>query len=129
MFGEVFYSLMWHTPPETAIVMTFSQGACRDGLEFWTRRGESPTRVLLVSPAWFRLYRPRLGLAADLGALADEPDTMVAIYAPPRMIAAAVWKDTHLDVAATVRRWLGDDGKLLTFATYVAELEVDMLAA
>ena len=68
---EVFYSLCYATPPDSAVVMTYSNGAC-GRLEFWTLPDTYPPRTLVVAPAWFAHYRPRRGLADALHVLVDE---------------------------------------------------------
>ena len=125
---NVFYSMCWNTPPQSGVAMTFSESAC-GRLEWWSIPGEQPPRVLMVVPAWFATYRPRLGLADSLEELADEPDTMLALYAPPTMVQDMCWNQGRLDAAATIVSWLGAAGRLVTFAAYAAELEVDILLA
>lgn len=124
-----FYSMCYATPPHSAVMMTYSRAACGRRLEFWTLPDETPGRALLVLPAWFSRYRPRLGRKDTLEPLADDPDTSVAIYAPPSFLADLVLREGQLDVAATVARWLGPERRLLTFGAYTAELEVDIASA
>ena len=132
---EAFFSMCWYTPHDTACVMTYSQGACTvpgkefdKGLEWWTILQKYPPRTFMLAPAWFQSYRPSKGLANDLGLLtdADDPDTMVAIFAPASFLQKLIWREESLDVAATVRAWLGGSGKLVTFGAYTAELELDI---
>ena len=56
----------------------------------------------------------------------EDPDTCVAIYAPPSFLADLVLRGGQLNVAATVARWLGPERRLLSFGAYTAELEVDI---
>ena len=119
---EAFYSLTWATPKSSIVMMTFGQSACGT-LAFWTRPDDG--RALLVTPAHFRLYRPRLGLANNLGELADQADTAIAIYAPPTALTRMVTRGSELDVRATTQAWLGSD-RMVTFSSYTAELERDL---
>ena len=123
---QVFYSMCYQTPPSSALVMTYSASAC-GRMEFWTAPDEDPMRSLMVCPAWFQRYQPRLGLADSLGALADAPDTMVAMYIPASRAAKLAWNNERLDVAATIRGWLGVGQRLVTFGCYTAELEADIM--
>ena len=64
-----------------------------------------PGRVFTLAPAWFATYRPRLGLADDLGALVDDADTALAVFALPALPALAAstrWIDGRIDAAATL---------------------------
>ena len=129
---NVFYSMCWYTPTNSAALMTFSLGACTRGersLEWWT----VPGRTFMLAPAWFRWYRPSRGLADCIERLAEDPenpDTMIAIFAPEAFMKKLQWRDEpdalKLDVAATVLNWLGESGKLVTFGAYTAELELDI---
>ena len=125
---QVFYSLCWNMPRESVVAMTFSASAC-GRMEWWSLPEEQPPRVLMVLPAWFAIYRPRLGLADTLQELADEPDTMLAVYAPPCMAQRLQWHEERLDAAATIVAWMGHCGRLVTFGAYTAELEVDIAGA
>ena len=128
---NVFYSMCWHTPADTAVIMTYSQEAAGK-LIWWSIMQAFPTRVTMIAPAWFRSYRPRIGLASDISELGPprDPDTVVAIYAPPEFMKQLQWHGTEqrqLDVAATLARWLvTQSGRLVTFGTYTAELECDI---
>ena len=124
---EVFYSMCWATPKHSAVVMTFSQSACKK-LEWWSVLQSYPTRTFMLAPAWFRTYRPRLGLADDMSELrkSDEVDTTVAIFAPTSFMSKLVWHGEQLDMAVTIREWLCNAGRLVTFGAYTAELEVDI---
>ena len=131
-----FYSLCHHTPTFSAIVMTYSPSACGRRLEFWTLPEEDPPRALLVLPAWFARYVPRKGIEDSLEALADERDTMVAMYVPPLWLQGLIWAsqpgaENQLDMAATLINWLGADTqrRIVSFAAYTAELEVDIATA
>ena len=124
---QVFYSMCWETPQTSAVVMTFSQSAC--GLiEWWSDWEVFPSRTFLLAPAWFRKYRPRRGLADDLGPLADKPDTVVAIFAPASFMKAIRWRGEQLDATATIIAWLrvSDSKRLVTFGAYTGELESDI---
>ena len=102
---EIFYSLCHATPPESAVAMTYSNGACGK-LEYWTLPDTYPPRTLVVAPAWFAHYRPRRGLADTLDALADVPDTMLAMYLPAPFAASLRWKEGEVDGSATISsRW------------------------
>ena len=75
---EVFFSMCWYTPHDTACVMTYSQGACTvegkefaQGLEWWTVLQRYPPRTFMLAPAWFQSYRPSLGLALTFAPLSD----------------------------------------------------------
>jgi hypothetical protein len=125
---DAFYSMCWQTSAEVAVVMTFSASAC-GRLEWWTTNEETSGRILMVAPAWFRYYRPRLGLACELTPLADSPDTMVALYLPARLIPNICWEVGKVDVAASIAAWIRPTEKILTLGAYTAELEVDLLFA
>ena len=93
---EIFYSLCHATPPESAVAMTYSNGC----------PATYPPRTLVVAPAWFAHYRPRRGLADTLDALADVPDTMLAMYLPAPFAASLRWKEGKVDGSATISsRW------------------------
>ena len=138
---QVFYSMCWHTPPHTAVAMTFSQGACtynQEGtwksLEWWTVLQDYPGRTFMLAPAWFRSYRPSKGLGENNTELlcdTEKADTMVAIFAPAAFLAKLQWRGDHLDMATTVLRWLEGhgNGKLVTFGAFTAELELDIAQA
>ena len=109
--------------------MTYSNGAC-GRLEFWTLPDTYPPRTLVVAPAWFAHYRPRRGLANTLDALADVPDTMVAMYLPAPFAASLRYKADKLDCSATISAWLSDDKRrIVSFACYTGELEADICQA
>ena len=109
--------------------MTYSNGAC-GRLEFWTLPDTYPPRTLVVAPAWFAHYRPRRGLADALHALADELDTMVAMYLPAPFAASLRYKADKLDCSATISAWLSDDKRrIVSFACYTGELEADICQA
>ena len=121
----IFYSLCHATPPESAVAMTYSNGACGK-LEYWTLPDTYPPRTLVVAPAWFAHYRPRRGLADTLDALADVPDTMLAMYLPAPFAASLRWKEGKVDGSATISGWLSGRGRLVSFACYMGELEADI---
>ena len=75
---ETFYSLCHATPPESAVAMTYSNGAFGQP-EYWTLPDTYPPRTLVVAPAWFEHYRPRRGLADTLDARAELLDMMLAM--------------------------------------------------
>ena len=134
---DVFFSMCWNTPQDTAVAMTYSQSACTfkqlgvdKGLEWWSVLQPYPARTFMVAPAWFRSYRPSKGLAESNEELAlnpESPDTMVAIFATAAMMAKLQWRREKLDMAATVLNWLDQSGgKLVTFGAFNAELELDI---
>ena len=121
--------------------MTFSQGACTykqagadKSLEWWTVLQPYPARTFMLAPAWFRSYRPSKGLGknnTELLCETENADTMVAIFAPAAFVAKLQCRGDHLDMATTVLRWLEEleghgTGKLVTFAAFTAELELDI---
>jgi hypothetical protein len=127
-----FYSMCHSTPPDTAVVMTYSPSAGGRHMEFWTLPEQVPERALLVLPAWFHNYRPRMGCRTTLRSITDDQDTFVAIYAPPVFVQDLIFSVTHpgkLSVATTIARWLGPNLKLISFGAYTAELEVDIAQA
>ena len=63
--GEVFYSICWNSEITIVVAMTFSASACGK-MEWWSVGEIFPPRVLMVTPAWFQAYKPRLGLLDDL---------------------------------------------------------------
>ena len=102
---EIFYSLCHATPPESAVAMTFSNGASGK-LEYWSLPDTDPPRTVVVAPAWFAHYRPRRGLVDTLDALADVPDTVLAMYLPAPFAASLRWKEGEVDGSATISsRW------------------------
>ena len=119
---EAFYSLCWRTPPEVAVAMPWSLGACRR-LEFWT---DAPCtqRCLVITRATFPNYRARLGLTK----LADEEDTMLALFLRPQLLRSLVFKGDILDGAATIAS-LASLGRqhLVTYSCYTGELELDVV--
>ena len=133
---DVFFSMCWNTPQDTAVAMTYSQSACTfkkmgvdKGLEWWSVLQLYPARTFMVAPAWFRSYRPSQGLAESNEELAlnpENPDTMVAIFATAAMMAKLQWRREKLDMAATVLNWLDQSGTLVTFSAFTAELELDI---
>ena len=125
---QIFYSLCWNTPADSAVALTYSASAC-EGIEWWSVNEAYPPRVMMVVPAWFKTYRPRLGLADTLGELADEADTMLALYMPASFVPLLLWRDGRLDASATFAAWLGDEGCIVSFASYTGELEVDVMSA
>ena len=60
-------------PARSAVAMTFLQGVCGH-MAWWSALQQYPTRVFMLAPILFRLCRPRLGPADDLGELADEEE-------------------------------------------------------
>ena len=80
----------------------------------------------MIVPAWFQTYRPRLGLADTLVELADEADTMLALYIPASFARLIRWHDDRVDAAATFAEWQGDGRRIVTFAAYTGELEADV---
>ena len=88
-----------------------------------------PPRTMIVLPAWFEMYRPRQGLADILEKLADEDDTMVALYVPASFVPMLHWRDGWLDASATFVARLGGRGRLVTFGAYTGELENDVVSA
>lgn len=123
---QVFYSMCWYTPETSAVAMTFSVNAC-GRMEFWSL--PTMSRVLMLTPAWFGTYRPRRGLDHTMEALADEEDTMLALYVPVAMVQKMRWRGDKLDAAASILAFMGANGRLLTFGAFTAELEVDILSA
>ena len=127
---EAFYSMCWQSRADVAVVMTFSLSACRR-LEWWTDKDEKSGRILMVTPAWFKTYRPQKGLSAELTPLADTPDTMVALYLPAKLIPDICWTAGKMDVAASIANWMLErpQDTILTLAAYTADLEMDLLTA
>ena len=125
---EIFYSLCWNTPADSVVALTYSASACAD-IMWWTVNATYPPRSMMVLPAWFQTYRPRKGLADTLEKLADEDDTMVALYVPASLVPMLHWRDDRLDVSATLLAMLGDKGRLVTFGAYTNELEFDVVSA
>ena len=98
-------------------------------MEWWSLPQEQPPRILMVVPAWFARYRPRNGFS-DMEKLSHEPpDTMLAAYMPACMAKQLQWHGDRLDAAATIVAWMGEHGYLVTFAAYIAELEVEIVEA
>ena len=110
------------------MALTYSASACKD-IMWWAVNENYPPRIMIVLPAWFETYRPRQGLADTLDELADEEDTMLALYVPASFVPMLRWRDGRLDASATCAAWLGDKGRLVTFGAYTGELEVDVMSA
>ena len=127
---NAFYSMCWHTRADVAVVMTFSRSACTC-LEWWTDSREKSGRILMVTPAWFDTYRPRLWFSNGLAPHADAADTMVAVFLPAKLIPGICWIKGKMDVAASIVNWISFQPKktIVTLGTYTAELEVDLLGA
>ena len=123
---NAFYSLCWRTTADTVVAMTWSLSAC-GRLDFWT---DAPCsrRCLVVARATFDTYRPRRGLDNELSCLADEEDTMLALFLRPKLLYKLVIKDDVLDGAATLAA-LASLGKqhLVTYSCYTCELELDVV--
>ena len=101
---DVFYSMCWQTRafPDLVVVMTFSHSDC-ERLEWWTDKSEASGRILMVSPAWFREYRPRRWRPSNALTLqADANDTMVAVFIPATRIAGICWTGGKMDLAASI---------------------------
>jgi hypothetical protein len=45
---EIFYSLCWNTPADSAVALTYSASAC-EGIEWWSVNEAYPPRVMLVA--------------------------------------------------------------------------------
>ena len=127
---NAFYSMCWHTGADVAVVMTFSRSTCTC-LEWWTDSRETSGRILMVTPAWFDTYRPRLWFSNALAPLADAADTMAAVFLPAKLIPGICWIKGKMDVAASIVNWIAFQPKktIVTLGTYTAELEVDLLGA
>ena len=143
MKRDGFYSMMWHTPETAAIVMTYSASACRKRgqprMDFWVspiKDSGLDRRNLWVGLAHFESYRPSAGCHDDF-LLADvDPDTMVAIYAPPSYVKNLVFSTSPdhkgaVDLRLTVRGWLAEccAFPVVTYSAWTGELEMDLVAA
>ena len=117
------YSLQHQTRYDQTVVVTYAPQAT-GRLEFWA----DPTfpRVLLRTKAYFRNYRPRRGLNADMTTLSSADDIAVVMLVPQDRMHLLVWRGDALDVSASIVRLLGTQGKMLSLATYTAELELDI---
>ena len=129
---NIFFSMCWNTPTDSAAIMTFSQSKCGK-LEWWSVLQSYPTRIFMLVPAWFESYRPCVGLADDMSQLcwSDTIDTVVAIFAPASFMQALRWKGDQLNLADTIAAWLNNHHKrrLVSFGAYTAELELDIASA
>ena len=127
---NAFYSMCWQTTADVAVVMTFSLQAC-SCLNWWTDPREQSGRILMVTPAWFDTYRPRLWLSNELAPLADSADTMVAVFVPTKFIPGVRWVADKIDVAVSIANWISLQPKktIVTLGTHTAELELDLLGA
>ena len=123
---NAFYSLCWRTTADTVVAMTWSLSAC-GRLDFWTD-GPCSLRCLIVARATFDTYRPRRGLDNELSCLADEEDTMLALFLRPDLLDYLVLKKGVLDGAASLAA-LASLGKqhLVTYSCYTCELELDVV--
>ena len=66
-----------------------------------------------------KVGRADLADGAVVGALADDADTMLALYVPASLLKRLHWHDGKLDASATFTKWLGDAGRIVTFAAYL----------
>jgi hypothetical protein len=127
---EAFYSMTWHTPPESIVAMTYSSSSCPK-MEWWTEYTD--VRILMIAKAYFNKYRPRLGLEDNLDALNHDPskDTKVALFLPPTDVPRIVWTGDgrSIDVPKSIAAWTAPNGKVMTLGAFTAELEVDILNA
>jgi len=126
--SQVFYSMCWATPADSVVAMTWSLGACcPPDLAWWTDQSD---RVLVVAPAFFRSYRPRMGLADTDAELSHEADTMISLYVPVTMMPCLGWVNSKLDAASTIVQFMrAKEGRMVTFGAYTAELELDVMSA
>jgi len=127
---DAFYSMCWQTRafPDLVVVMTFSHSDC-ERLEWWTDRSEASGRILMVSPAWFRAYRPRRWKPSnELTLQADANDTMVVLFIPATRIAGICWTGGKMDLAASIANWSNrrHEKLIVTLASHTAELEVHL---
>ena len=79
--------------------------------------------------AYFRTDRPRRGLNENMEVMADDGDDIAAaLILPPHHMSCLVWRGDSLDVSATIARILtiSRRGRMLSLATYTAELELDI---
>lgn len=120
---HAFYSLCWNTPSDAVVIMPFSAEVC-GRLEWWTH--PDLRRALLVVPAFFRQYHP---LAWTRQGLYKDGDSRVAVFVPISFLHEAVWKADALDVPASITAWLGQTRRILTFGTFIADLELDVMSA
>ena len=133
---EAFYSMAWHTPPESIVAMTYSSSSCPK-MEWWTEYTD--VRMLMVAKAYFNNYRPRLGLNDNLDALAydtsdisdRQEDTKVALFLPSTDVPRIIWTEDgrSIDVPKSIAAWTTPNGKVMTLGAFTAELEVDILHA
>ena len=56
----------------------------------------------------------------------DDTDVAVVMLLPQHQMHCLVWRDADLDVSASICRLLGTRGRMLSLATYTAELELDI---
>ena len=119
-----FFSLQHQTRYEQTVVVTYAPKAT-GRLELWA---DPPhRRVLLRTNAYFRSYRPRRGINADMTMLSvSADDTAVVMLVPQDRMHLLVWRGDALDVSASIVRLLGTQGRMLSLATYTAELELDI---
>ena len=129
-----FYALMWRTPSDVTVAITWSNSACKS-LDFrvdW-EQGRMPfaERTMQIWRARFNTYRPRRGLQESLAELSDEDDTMVALGLPPCLLPKlVVLKDGVLDGSRTFAALAGESrNHLVAYASYTAELELDIVNA
>ena len=83
----------------------------------------------MVSPAWFREYRPRRWKPSnELTLQADANDTMVVLFILATRIVGICWTGGKMDLAASIANWSNrrHEKLIVTLASYAAELEVDL---
>ena len=126
---NIFHSMCWYTPTDSAVIMTFSHHACGQ-LEWWSVLQPYPTRIFMLAAARFERYRPRQGLASNMGTLSypENIDTAVAIFVPADFMRELRWQGQFLNVAETIVAWMNGPtrGGLVSFGAYTAELELDI---
>ena len=136
MKRDGFYHWMWHSPPTSAIVMTYSARACtvekEPRMDFWVspiKEKGADIRNLWVGFVHFEKYRPSAGLHEDYNLSDESTDTMAAIYAPPSHIKKLVFTSEGLvDVRLTIQAWLETCSAfpVVTYCAWTGELEGDI---
>ena len=123
--------MQWQSSEHQTVMMTYAPHALpmdargRRRLELWIDRHE---RVTLASPAFFRKYRPRLGLNDNVRILSD--DVAVLCHLPSVHVPLLVWQGEKLDVSRSIGRILQNtEGNLLTLGAFTLELELDIVEA
>ena len=82
-------------------------------------------RATLAAAAYFRKYRPRIGLNFNTSALGER--VAVLMHIPHNFMHRLVWVAGAIDVSKSIAYIMrSTEGTLLTLSAYTMELELDI---